>query len=328
MDGSSVMTVNDNIIRAREKRGYSQTQLANLLGIPQPTYACYELGKRRIPLSLIMRLSEVLGMGVDHLLTTKRLPVGFETAVTVGFSDVDEGLRAKTAKLVEYMQESSILHTESTGHPMSWYRANSRGFLLTNWQIEIYDYPMFQDSLTVRTWPTYLKGFVAERSFCITNAVHKEIVKANSGWIFCDLAKREPAKAPPELMAQYGAPGDYAIQKDYKIAAPDNNPDFLYVTHGAFTASRRDIDCNAHINNVRYLEWALDCIPYDAVSALHVSKVKIIYKKECTCGEAVRVEVYGNATSDEWICIIRNNNDENIVYAQVYTQWNGGLRHD
>jgi len=56
------------IARIRELKGLSQKDVSKLLGIPQSTYAGYETGTRKIPLSLIKELSKLYGVSSDSLL--------------------------------------------------------------------------------------------------------------------------------------------------------------------------------------------------------------------------------------------------------------------
>lgn len=61
------------IAKARKELGLTQVQLAETLDIAQQTYACYEIGSRRIPVSLLPTLAQALAMETDVLLgaTTK-----------------------------------------------------------------------------------------------------------------------------------------------------------------------------------------------------------------------------------------------------------------
>lgn len=56
------------IAELREQKGLSQSEISELLGIPQSTYAGYELGNRKVPLSIIKKLSKIYGVSADYLL--------------------------------------------------------------------------------------------------------------------------------------------------------------------------------------------------------------------------------------------------------------------
>ena len=56
------------IAQRRQELSLTQTQVADALKIAQQTYASYEVGRHRIPVSLLPALSRALSMDTDTLL--------------------------------------------------------------------------------------------------------------------------------------------------------------------------------------------------------------------------------------------------------------------
>jgi transcriptional regulator with XRE-family HTH domain len=56
------------IAKARSMADLTQVQLAEALGISQPQLAFYEVGKRRVPVSLLPGLAKVLGVSLEALI--------------------------------------------------------------------------------------------------------------------------------------------------------------------------------------------------------------------------------------------------------------------
>lgn len=56
------------IAKARSTADLTQVQLAVALGISQPQLAFYELGKRRVPVSLLPGLAKVLDVSIEALI--------------------------------------------------------------------------------------------------------------------------------------------------------------------------------------------------------------------------------------------------------------------
>lgn len=52
----------------REENGLYQSQLANILNIAQTTYSNYELGRRKIPISVLINLAKFYNRSVDYLI--------------------------------------------------------------------------------------------------------------------------------------------------------------------------------------------------------------------------------------------------------------------
>ena len=75
--GVPVMPANDEaffkalgarVAELRKEQGLSQQALADQLGIPQQTYANYEVARARVPASMLPQLARIFGVGVDELL--------------------------------------------------------------------------------------------------------------------------------------------------------------------------------------------------------------------------------------------------------------------
>jgi transcriptional regulator with XRE-family HTH domain len=58
----------------------TQVQLAGALGLSQQTINSYEVGRRRIPVSLLPRLASTLGVSVGQLLSEERVATGDQEA--------------------------------------------------------------------------------------------------------------------------------------------------------------------------------------------------------------------------------------------------------
>lgn len=56
------------IAELRKEQGLSQQALADQLGIAQQTFAHYEVGRARMPVSLLSELARIFGVAVDELL--------------------------------------------------------------------------------------------------------------------------------------------------------------------------------------------------------------------------------------------------------------------
>ncbi len=53
----------------RERKGLSQTELANRVGLKQTTISQYETGTRRPNLSIAKKIADVLGMTLDDFVS-------------------------------------------------------------------------------------------------------------------------------------------------------------------------------------------------------------------------------------------------------------------
>jgi transcriptional regulator with XRE-family HTH domain len=68
-DASFFRSLGERIAQARKEKGLTQATLAERLGVPQQTYAHYEVGRVRIAASMLPELADMFDVSVDELLT-------------------------------------------------------------------------------------------------------------------------------------------------------------------------------------------------------------------------------------------------------------------
>lgn len=64
------MSFSDSLRSARERRGLTQQQVADAMGLDKSTYCGYETGKRSPDVQKLKKLSSILGVSGDILLET------------------------------------------------------------------------------------------------------------------------------------------------------------------------------------------------------------------------------------------------------------------
>ena len=81
-----------------------------------------------------------------------------------------------------------------------------------------------------------------------------------------------------------------------------------------------DIDVNKHVNNVRYLDWALKTLDYDFRKTHKVNTIDIYYKKEISFGGRVLSEVEFDETRTNSIHRIKNA-DTGEILCSIKIGW-------
>ena len=64
------MSFSERLRNAREDKGYTQQQIADIMGITKSTYCGYETGKRQPDVFKIKQICKILGVSGDVLLDT------------------------------------------------------------------------------------------------------------------------------------------------------------------------------------------------------------------------------------------------------------------
>lgn len=100
------------VAQLRKAQGLTQVQLAEALDISQQVVASYEIGRRRIPVSMLPNLARVLAVGVDELLgeTPKTRAKRGPAPVLARHMERISELPKPRQKLVMQVLESMLAH--------------------------------------------------------------------------------------------------------------------------------------------------------------------------------------------------------------------------
>lgn len=145
---------------------------------------------------------------------------------------------------------------------------------------------MWNDEVTLRTWHRGGRGPAMYRDFDLF-VDGKPMGEAVSIWVLVNEKDRRLLRLSDvgELAATDGG----ELCKSKKLSGLRMPEDMAFVEERKFHYS--DIDCNGHVNNVRYADLAADAAGLEArLDSQFVSSLQIGYIKECMAGESIRVQ--------------------------------------
>jgi medium-chain acyl-[acyl-carrier-protein] hydrolase len=244
----------------------------------------------------------------------------FQVKYTVDYQALNPDLTVTFPRFMYYVQETSIRHTDSTVYPMKWYADHQMGWIITNWSIRVAHFPRLNENIVVQTYPTKFKGVVCERGFEVYDEAGRPLLMAFSSWMMTNLAEQKLVKPMPDLIADYGPmfPEPTPKKMGFKFITADGAYELRHKRQ--FTVTRRDIDTNSHVNNVKYIEWAFDDIPDDLYNNHQPSEVKVVYRKQCRRGDVVQAEFYQD-TADPLCAATIIKSPDGADLAEIYSLW-------
>lgn len=229
----------------------------------------------------------------------------FTRSYFVHYYEIGPSRRLTLPALLGYFEDIAILHSEARGLTLDWYEANHCGWMLIKWDVSIRELPRFGETVTLATRINGMKSFLADREFTLTGADGKVLAEGRSNWILMDLDKRRPMRVHQEQWERFGVSaesaarcitiGDVAGAKGSIGEDGVSARDAQTVTVRSFTASNGDIDTNLHVNNLCFIEWALDSLPEDYLFGHAPTRITAQYRKELGHGADARVETISRA---------------------------------
>lgn len=223
----------------------------------------------------------------------------------VRYSESDSNNRLTCHALLNYLQDSSTLHSESLGESGAHLLERNMAWILSFWQICIEEMPKLSEDITVSTWPYSTQGLFGQRNFCIDKADRSRVVRANSIWVLIDPRSGHVIRIPEEVTAHY--PDEPKLSMDYcrrKISIPKE-----YVEQEAIRVPKYFIDTNKHMNNAKYVMVAEEYLP----ESFDVAEIRVEYKKAAVLGDTLIPRV--TLTEGDMTVVLTDG--EGNVYATV-----------
>lgn len=218
----------------------------------------------------------------------------------VHYYEADPSRRLALPALVRYFEDIAILHSAARGYDLEYFDENRRGWMLLKWDIAIKSLPRFGEEVTVVTRVHAMRRFLADREFTMKSRDGFAIVEARSNWLFADMDKRRPIKIDE---AQYGAFGvSPESERDFvsiaDVEGSDPTRTVMTVPATRVRTANTDIDTNRHVNNVSYVEWALDALPEGFAETRAPTRLHVQYRKELALGCDAEVVTSVETTGD------------------------------
>lgn len=215
--------------------------------------------------------------------------------ITVPYFNCDKNGKIKPVSLLEYLVETSSLHSQTLGLGFNELISKDYNWILSRWKLKIDSYPGAREKIKVKTWISGFDKFYANREFNVYDEYNNLIVRASTLWIFIDMKRKRPIRIPSELYGTINLLNDKNFDDFYKF---DNNLESEQSID--FKVRKTDIDYNNHVNNAKYINWLLESIPIDVDENYTLKEIDIYYKKEIKLNRTIESKINsGNKVGDK-----------------------------
>ncbi len=220
---------------------------------------------------------------------------------------------------INYFQESAWRNAESMGFGFKQLSEKDRFWVLSRLYLEMYRYPVWGDTVLLETWPKGMESLFALRDFRFKSADGKEILGAGTtAWLIIDGTTHRLQRIDHicEDMPYY--PQNALPRQPEKIELPE-----VMHANGTIVTGYLDVDVNNHVNNVCYINWAINHLPVKK-SYLSIKSIEVNYLAEALLNYPVEI-MYGEIDNDLYVCSLRHP-ETGKEYCRCKIQINGKLK--
>ncbi len=207
----------------------------------------------------------------------------YKEAFKIRSYELDAGGRASIQSICNYLQEIASIHAAKLGFSVTDLFKRNLTWVLSRLHVQMEKYPQWGDTITIETWPSTMTRMFSLREFIIRNAQDEIIGKATTSWMLLDIVVKKAIEIPEFIRSIRTWDANRAVEDTFnKLPAPKETP-----FQKSFNVRLSDLDINQHVNNVIYIEWAIEAIPIDYLRDYFIAGLEISFRAECHYGDRI-----------------------------------------
>lgn len=236
--------------------------------------------------------------------------------IDVRSSEVGPQSRMKISGLLNAFQEAAINHAGLLGATVADLISRNLTWVLSRYHIQVFRYPLWQESVNLMTWPSARQGLFALREFEIRDNKGILLAAATSSWMLLNLGNKRPVP-PSENLPDYPEDPRRALSDSFAPLPLIDRVDFEV----PFSVRSDDLDWNSHVNHVVYVEWAVEAAPHHLLADFRPTEIEADYRGETFLGDAVlsRVQILSQEDNPGLVHhIIRADGQKELARLRTY----------
>ena len=219
----------------------------------------------------------------------------------------------RPAAMLDMMQEAAGRDAETLGFGYEKMISSNTAWVLSRVKLVFHQYPKWRDNVVFKTWHQGANRIFYLRDFFMEDPQGNRLISATTSWLIIDLASRRMVR-DRELADNFdNSQAGYAIEEQAeKVTLPKEIEPELIDTHKVVWS---DIDTNGHVNNVKYVVWALDVLDYELVSKKTIKELLVNFDSEVLPGQSVDLYRVVEQVDDTLVCYIQGKVDGKASFS-------------
>jgi acyl-ACP thioesterase len=222
------------------------------------------------------------------------------------------------------MQDIASDHAIKLGFGRDDLMRDNRFWVLSRIYAVINNWPLWEDSIIIKTWPNGTDKLFALRNYEVKYSDGSHIASGTSSWLILDRTTKK-IQRPDSILSQYN-PNLHAENSPIRYASKIDPASDNGRVSQLFRIKVSDLDVNLHTNNVKYLKWVSDSYDLDFIMNNDPQSAEINYLAESMFDEEImiRTSVENDNGSFYNHSIFRTYDSKELCRIRI--EWKKGLK--
>jgi len=221
----------------------------------------------------------------------------------VRLHELDAGAKLSVLSICNFLQSAASNHARALGISLYDLQSSGHTWVLAQLKIHMDDYPKGDTLVRIHTWPAGTDRLYALREFRVHDGDGRLYGMAGSSWLIIDMERRRPVRLEPFVRAIHQTSQKDDISPGLAKLPSHERPTYTREFHVRY----RDMDVNQHVNNVSYVEWALESLPASTLMRGDLRDLEVNFLGEAHLGDIVvsqaqPLDKSGTSFSHQIIC--------------------------
>jgi medium-chain acyl-[acyl-carrier-protein] hydrolase len=230
--------------------------------------------------------------------------------------DVDAKKKASLQSISRYMQEMATLHAAKLKLGFQDMIKQNRAWVLAQMIIRIDRLPEIHERFSIKTWSNGPDGRFALRDFEIIDSNNQVIGGASSTWIVIDITEKKICRLDEYFTGYKYEDIVFALGRKPQRIKPFTETESIHDIQVNYS----DLDINAHVNNVRYIDFILDMFTEDFRMSHDIYEIEMNFHKEAKLGDMLSGRLIHGTEENEYLHTLINEKAGKPSFS-ARTQW-------
>jgi acyl-ACP thioesterase len=238
----------------------------------------------------------------------------YEGEYTIRTYEIDADKTVTIASLINLMQEAAMQNVIDIKLSV-WDLAEQQiSWVLLRKNLQIIQLPKLNDTIRVVTHPAGFDRLFTYRDYRVFDSQDNLIAFSSSTWLLMNTETRAAAKIPDTILTrgQFDT-SDCLVRPKSKLAritSPKSEKTFRVNWH--------DLDFNAHLSNIRYMQWMFETVDYYTQNQGKLKELNIVYKAEGHLHDEIKVQTQPIDKNTFLHQLIRLSDEKQLATAQTF----------
>ncbi|MBQ5896142.1 MAG: hypothetical protein IIW75_06210 [Bacteroidaceae bacterium] len=221
----------------------------------------------------------------------------FSKDYTITCYEADANQLMRPTAMLDLMQEAANVNASTLGFGYDEMINSNTAWVLSRTHVKFINTPRWRQEVNLKTWHKGVSKLFHLRDFILSDMEGNPMVLATTSWLIIDMNTRRLVRNN-DLSLSDTAMDAIETPADKVVIPVDIEPEL--VRKHPITWS--EIDTNGHVNNVKYVVWAIDAVKAEDIKERPLKELLINYDAEVMPGDIVKISR------------VRQETEEGIVY--------------